>query len=208
MMPKSDIKKIKNLRKITRASLIACKQAIFKSQGKLNLAIKFLINNSNIIKKHSLKESFLVCRRNQNKTKVLAIKIATATDFITKNEKFKKLANLILEVALFCQRVLGHRKYYVLKYKLSPKLPLFKIIHFFSKYIFNEYLELKQIFVIYAPFSNFYIHHSYKKAAFVGLSNYIPGLEQVSKHIARNLISNPRIPKYQCIQIINYKIIT
>ncbi|MGX7592284.1 hypothetical protein [Candidatus Karelsulcia muelleri] len=204
-MQKSYLKQIKKLRKITMASIIACKKAIFKSKGKINLAINFLINNSNIIKKHSLKESFIVCRRNKNKTKVLVLKLATATDFITKNDKFKKLANLILDVALFCQRFLGNSKYYVLKYQIIPNLPLFKIITYFSTYIFNESLELKQIFFIDAPFINFYIHHSYKKAAFVGLSNYIPGLEQVSKNIAINLISHTIFHKYKLLKFLIIK---
>ncbi|MGX7592825.1 hypothetical protein ACWNYD_00305 [Candidatus Karelsulcia muelleri] len=155
---------------------MACKNAIIKSKGRLNLAINFLINNSNNIKKNSLKESFIICRRNQNKNKAVAILIATETDFVTKNEMFKKLANIILEVALF-----GKNKKDILKYKIMNKLPLFKIVNYFSNHIFNEYIELKQIVFIEAPFINFYIHHSCNKAALVGFSNYI------SKNLYKNL---------------------
>ncbi len=196
-------KKIKRLRSITKASILACKNAIIKAKGRLNLAINFLINNSNNLiiinnnknqnknKNKKTKKSFIIiCRRNQTQNKAVAILIATETDFITKNELFKKLANIILEVALF-----GKKKKDILKYKIMNKLPLFKIVNYFSNHIFNEYIELKQIVFIEAPFINFYMHHSWNKVALVGMgfsfsfsfsfSNYI---SIISKNLAIQLV--------------------
>ncbi|MGX7591997.1 hypothetical protein [Candidatus Karelsulcia muelleri] len=165
---------------------MACQKAIIKSKGRLNLAINFLINNSKPKSpKISLKESFIICRRNKKKNQAVAILIATETDFVTKNDRFKKLANIILEVALF-----GKNKKDILKYKISNKLPLFKIVNYFSHQIFNESIELKQIVFLEAPFINFYIHHSCNKAALVGFSNYITNLEQISKNLAIQLVCN------------------
>ncbi|MGX7591575.1 hypothetical protein [Candidatus Karelsulcia muelleri] len=190
---------------------MACKNAIIKSKGRLNLAINFLINNSNNIniKKNSLKEFFIICRRNKKKNKAVVILIATETDFVTKNDMFKKLANIILDVALF-----GKKKKDILKYKILNKLPLFQIVNYFSNHIFNEYIELKQIVFIEAPFINFYLHHSYNKAACVGFSNYIPNLEQISKNLAIQLVchtSGQKVTKfllYKNLKIVTSKVLT
>ncbi|MGX7591434.1 hypothetical protein [Candidatus Karelsulcia muelleri] len=195
-----NLKQIKKLRSITRASLMACKNAIIKSKGRLNLAINFLINNSNNRKKNSLKESFIICRRNKKKNKAVAIQIATETDFVTKNDIFKKLANIILEVALF-----GKNKNNILKYQILNKLPLFKIVNYFSNHIFNEYIELKTIVFLEAPFLNFYIHHSCNKAALVGFSDYIPNLEQISKNIAIQLVCNTNYNTSYFTKLLLYK---
>ncbi|MGX7590145.1 hypothetical protein [Candidatus Karelsulcia muelleri] len=174
---------------------MACQKAIIKSKGRLNLAINFLINNSKPKSpkstKISLKESFIICRRNKKKNQAVAILIATETDFVTKTDSFKKLANIILEVALF-----GKNKKDILKYKISKKFPLFQIVNYFSHQIFKEYIELKQIVFLEAPFINFYIHHSCKKAALVGFSNYIPNLEQISKNLAIQLVCNTSCPNF------------
>ncbi|MGX7590716.1 hypothetical protein ACWNYA_00335 [Candidatus Karelsulcia muelleri] len=206
-----NLKKLKKLRSITRASIMACKNAIIKSKGRLNLAINFLINNSNNIKKNSLKESFIICRRNKKKNKAVAMLIATETDFVTKNDIFKKLANIILEVALF-----GKNKNNILKYQIMKKLPLFKIVNYFSHHIFNEYIELKTIVFLEAPFLNFYIPHSWKKAALVGFSDYIPNLETISKNIAIQLVCNTnyntsyftKLLLYQNIKLVTYKVLS
>ncbi|MGX7586308.1 hypothetical protein [Candidatus Karelsulcia muelleri] len=195
-----NLKTIKKLRSITRASLLACKNAIIKSKGRLNLAINFLINNSKHIKTNSLKESFLICRRNKKKNKAVAILIATETEFVTQNDIFKKLANIILEVALF-----GKNKNNILKYQILNKLPLFKIVNYFSHHIFNESIELKTIVFLEAPFLNFYIHHSWKKAALVGFSDSIPNLEQISKNIAIQLVCHTNYNPSYFTKLLLYK---
>ncbi len=195
-----NLKQIKKLRSLTRASLMACKNAIIKSKGRLNLAINFLINNSKNLKKNSLKESFLICRRNKKKNKAVAILIATETEFVTQNEIFKKLANIILEVALF-----GKNKNKILKYQILNKFPLFKIVNYFSNHIFNESIELKTIVFLEAPFLNFYIHHSWQKAALVGFSDYIPNLEQISKNLAIQLVCNTNYNPSYFTKLLLYK---
>ncbi|WP_204098374.1 hypothetical protein [Candidatus Karelsulcia muelleri] len=179
---------------------MACKNAIIKSKGRLNLAINFLINNSKNLKKNSLKESFLICRRNKKKNKAVAILIATETEFVTQNEIFKKLANIILEVALF-----GKNKNKILKYQILNKFPLFKIVNYFSNHIFNESIELKTIVFLEAPFLNFYIHHSWQKAALVGFSDYIPNLEQISKNLAIQLVCNTNYNPSYFTKLLLYK---
>ncbi|MGX7638213.1 hypothetical protein [Candidatus Karelsulcia muelleri] len=205
-----NLKKIKKLRSITGVSIMACQKAIIKSKGRLNLAINFLINNSNNIKTNSLKESFIICRRNKTKNKAVGMLIATATDFVTKNDIFKKLANIILDIALFAKN-----KQDILKYQILNKLPLFKIVNYFSNNIFNEYIELKTIVFIEAPFVNFYIHHSCNKAALIGFSNYIPNLEQISKNLAIQLVGNTnyktsftKLLLYKNIKLVNYKVLS
>ncbi|MGX7576745.1 hypothetical protein ACWNYG_00330 [Candidatus Karelsulcia muelleri] len=195
-----NLQQIKKLRSLTRASLLACKNAIIKSKGRLNLAINFLISNSKNLKKNSLKESFLICRRNKKKNKAVAILIATETEFVTQNEIFKKLANIILEVALF-----GKNKNKILKYQILNKFPLFKIVNYFSNHIFNESIELKTIVFLEAPFLNFYIHHSWQKAALVGFSDYIPNLEQISKNLAIQLVCNTNYNPSYFTKLLLYK---
>ncbi|MGX7590855.1 hypothetical protein [Candidatus Karelsulcia muelleri] len=188
---------------------MACNNAIIKAKGRLNLAINFLINNSNNRTKNSLKESFIICRRNKNKNKAVAIFLATETDFVTKNDIFKKLANIILDVALFVKN-----KNNILKYQILNKLPLFKIVNYFSNHIFNEYIELKTIVFLEAPFINFY-NHSCTKAALVGFSDYIPNLEQISKNLAIQLVCNTnyntsyftKFLLYKNIKLVNSKVL-
>ncbi|MGX7590433.1 hypothetical protein ACT2CL_00365 [Candidatus Karelsulcia muelleri] len=199
------LKNIKKFRQITSASILECKKAILLSKGNLKLGINYLINKSNskaitTRTKNKLKRNFILCRRNKTKNKVLAIIISTETDFVTKNDLFKKLSNFILEVACLC-----NNKSETLKYKINKKLRLFQIINYFSKSIIQENIEFKTFVFIKNSFINFYIYHNFNKAALLGLSNYIPGIEYLSKYMAMQLVANDKkMPKYVLNQILKF----
>ncbi|MGX6960982.1 MAG: hypothetical protein ACEOLT_00005 [Candidatus Karelsulcia muelleri] len=201
------LKNIKKLRQITSASILECKQAIITSKGNLKLGINYLINQSNSKKsndkdRNKLKRNLILCRRNKNKNKVIAIIISTETDFVTKNDLFKKLYNLILEVACLCKT-----KSEILKYKINKNLRLFQIINYFSKSIIQENIELKHFLFIKTSFINFYIHHNFKKAALIGCSNYIPGIEYISKYLAMQIVANDKYVLNKIRKFFNFTII-
>ncbi|MGX7591295.1 hypothetical protein [Candidatus Karelsulcia muelleri] len=215
------LKHIKKLRKITSASILECKKAILISKGNLKLGINYLINKSNDKYKditykditykdrtykdrtknklkRNLKRKFILCRRNQKKNKVIAIMIYTETDFVTQNDLFKKLSNFMLEVACLCKT-----KSELLKYKINKNLRLFQIINYFSKSIIQENIELKNLLFIKTSFINFYIHHNFNKAAIIGCSNYIPGIEYISKYMAMQLVANDKKDKEMHKYVLN-----
>ncbi|MGX7592694.1 hypothetical protein [Candidatus Karelsulcia muelleri] len=202
--------KIKTLRQITRASIIECQKAILLSKGNLKLGLNYLIqqshskkpsNDPDIQKIKKLKSKVILCRRNQNKTQVLAILISTETYLVTQNEIVQKLYHLILEVACLCKT-----KAEILQYKLNDKLRLFQIINYFAQSIIQENIELTTVLFIKSSFSNFYIHHNLNKAALIGCSNYIPGIEYISKYMAMQLVAyehnDKQMPPYVLNNII------
>jgi elongation factor Ts len=182
------LKNINKLRQITSASILECKKAIIISKGNIKLGINYLINKSNYkdikLITNKLQINLILCRRNKQKNKVIAIILSTENYFVTKNDLFKKLSNFILEVACLCKT-----KDEILKYKINKNLSLFKIINYFSKSIIQEPIELKTFVVITTSFINFYIHHNFNKAALIGFSNYIPGIEYISKYMAMQLVA-------------------
>ncbi|WDI79513.1 hypothetical protein ONB76_00095 [Candidatus Karelsulcia muelleri] len=197
------LKNIKKLRKITSASVMECKKAIIFSKGNINLGISYLIHKSNkqartTRTKTKFKRNFILCRRNKTKTKIIAIILSTETDFVTKNDLFQKLSTFILEVACLC-----NNKSELLKYKIN-NLSLFQIITYFSKSIIQENIEFKTFVFIKSSFLNFYIYHNFNKAAIIGFSNYLPGIEYISKYLAMQLVANEnKINTYVRNNIIN-----
>ncbi|MGX7590002.1 hypothetical protein ACT2CD_00345 [Candidatus Karelsulcia muelleri] len=183
------LKNLKKLRKITSASIMECKKAIIFSKGNINVGLSYLIHKSNKQAKNTrnktkLKRNFILCRRNKTKTKIIALILATETDFVTKNDLFQKLSTLILEVACLC-----NKKSELLKYKIK-NLSLFQIITYFSKSIIQENIEVKTFVAIKNSFLNFYIYHNLNKASILGFSNYLPGIEYISKYLAMQLVAN------------------
>ncbi|MGX7592966.1 hypothetical protein ACWNY4_00330 [Candidatus Karelsulcia muelleri] len=164
-----------------------CKQAILFSKGNIKIGISYLIhksNNKTLITRTKVQRTFILCRRNKNKNKIIALILATETEFVTKNDLFKKLSNLILEVACICNNTSE-----LLKYKIN-NLSLFQIINYFSTSIIQENIELKHLVVIKTSFINFYIYHNFNKATIIGFSNYLPGIENLSKYLAMRLVVN------------------
>ncbi|HPE85694.1 MAG: translation elongation factor Ts [Bacteroidales bacterium] len=103
-MTKITAQEVNNLRKITGAGMMDCKNALVEAEGNVETAIEILrkkgqkVANKRADKEAS--EGIVIAKTTENKDFGVVFMLNCETDFVAKNQEFVDLANAIMEVAI------------------------------------------------------------------------------------------------------------
>ncbi len=97
-----DVATIKNLREITGAGMMDCKKALAETNGDLQAAIDLLRKKgiAAAAKKGARTAAEGLIAQKVSDNVAVTLELNSETDFVAKNEEFRKLANQILDTAL------------------------------------------------------------------------------------------------------------
>ena len=95
---------VANLRKQTGAGMMDCKKALVESKGDFEKAIEILRKKGQKVAAkradRDASEGVAITKINDDNTAGVAIVLACETDFVAKNDSFKKLASEFAEIAI------------------------------------------------------------------------------------------------------------
>ncbi|MGF1637893.1 MAG: translation elongation factor Ts [Cyclobacteriaceae bacterium] len=94
---------VNNLRKITGAGMMDCKQALTEANGDVDVAIEILRKKGQKVsakrQDRETTEGSVFIKSNENQTESVLIAVGCETDFVAKNADFQSLGELIIETA-------------------------------------------------------------------------------------------------------------
>ena len=173
------------LRKQTGAGMMDCKKALVEANGDFDSAIDVLRKKGQKIAANradrEASEGVATTKINADKKSGIAIVLACETDFVAKNDSFKKLTNQFAEIAL------NHtHKESFLNADFGGMTVAEKLIE--QTGVIGEKLELSVFERVDASFVGSYIH-GVKIAVLVGLNSAVDNAETLSKDIAMQVAS-------------------
>ncbi|MCC5931005.1 MAG: elongation factor Ts [Cyclobacteriaceae bacterium] len=161
---------VNNLRKITGAGMMDCKQALTEANGDVETAIEILRKKGQKVsakrQDRETSEGSVFIKSNDNHTESVLVAIGCETDFVAKNADFQKLGEDILDVA-YAQKPADIE---ALKNLKAGDLSINdKIIELVGK--IGEKIEILAYEVVSGEFIVPYIHAGAKLGVLVSLKN-------------------------------------
>lgn len=180
-MTKITAAEVKNLREVTGAGMMDCKNALVEAEGNFDKAIEILRKKGQkVAAKRADRESTegaAIAKVNDSKTVGVSIVLGCETDFVGKNENFVNLAHQLAELALS-----QSSKEAFLAANFNGMTVSEKLIE--QTGVIGEKLEIGAFEKLEAPYVGSYIHAGNKIATLVGLSANLDGVDVVAKDVA------------------------
>ena len=166
------INKIKNIRKLTKARIVECKNALIKFNGNMELAIIYIRqNNSSFFcgKIHKLTNAGIVYIRNNYK-KAILFQIKCKTDFAAQSKYMNKITKVIGNY-LYNIEKLNCGYYQELKnvpLNITDCQNIQKLLQQ-AIYTLKEHINIKNISIINDYFIGSYLHYNKQAGAIVAI---------------------------------------
>jgi elongation factor Ts len=180
-MAKISASEVNNLRKISGAGIMDCKNALVEANGDTEAAIEILRKKGQkVAAKRADRESSegaTIAQVSSDNSVGAIISLNCETDFVAKNESFVSLANQLAELALNYDT-----KEDFLNADIDSMTVNDKLIQ--QTGVIGEKLMIGNFEKISAPFVGKYIHAGNKIATIVGFSKSVEGIEEASKNVA------------------------
>ena len=180
-MAKISASEVNNLRKISGAGIMDCKNALVEANGDTEAAIEILRKKGQkVAAKRADRESSegaTIAQVSSDSSVGAIISLNCETDFVAKNESFVTLANQLAELALNYDT-----KEDFLNADIDSMTVNDKLIQ--QTGVIGEKLMIGNFEKISAPFVGKYIHAGNKIATIVGFSKSVEGIEEASKNVA------------------------
>jgi len=176
---------VKNLREATGAGMMDCKNALVEAEGNFDKAIEVLRKKGQkIAAKRADRESnegLAITKINSSNTAGVAIVLACETDFVSKNDSFKELANEFVEIAF------NHTsKEDFLAADFKGMTVAEKLVE--QTGVIGEKIDITAFERVEAPYVGAYTHIG-KIAAIVGLSAVVDNVAELAKDLAMQAAS-------------------
>lgn len=177
---------VNELRKITGAGMMDCKNALVESNGDMEQAIDILRKKGQKVAAkradREANEGVVVSKTSEDFGYAGLVMINCETDFVAKNQDFVKYAHSILDLAIAnkSQDSDSVRELELNGRKVSDTLTD-------QTGIIGEKIDMGAFFKIEAPFTSAYIHPGNRLATIVGFNKKVAGLEQIGREIAMQI---------------------
>jgi len=173
-MTKITASDVNNLRKISGAGIMDCKNALVEANGDTEAAIE-------ILRKKGQKVAAKRADRESSEGATIAtgavISLNCETDFVAKNDSFVALANQLAEIALEKDSMDDFLNAEIDSMTVNDKLIQ-------QTGVIGEKLVIGNFEKISAGYVGKYIHAGNKIATIVGFSSAVDGIEEASKNVA------------------------
>ncbi|MGY8945893.1 MAG: translation elongation factor Ts [Flavobacteriales bacterium] len=180
-MEKITASEVNNLRKMSGAGIMDCKNALVEANGNVEVAIDILRKKGQkVAAKRANRESTegaAIAKVSADSTSGVIISLNCETDFVAKNESFISLANELAELALNFDTMDEFLNSSIDSMTVSDKLIQ-------QTGVIGEKLIIGSFEKISASYVGKYIHAGNKIATIVGLSSSIEGIEEAAKNVA------------------------
>ena len=184
-MTKITASDVNNLRKISGAGIMDCKNALVEANGDTETAIEILRKKGQkVAAKRADRESSegaAIAKVNSDNTVGVIISLNCETDFVAKNETFIDLANELAELAISHKTMDDFLNCEIDSMTVNEKLIQ-------QTGVIGEKIQINDFEKLSAPFVGAYIH-GYKIAALVGLTSGENSADVVAKDIAMQVAS-------------------
>ena len=180
-MVKITAAEVNNLRKITGAGMMDCKNALVEAEGDSEKAIEILRKKGQKVAAkradRDSSEGAAIAQVNSDKTTGVIISLNCETDFVAKNDSFVALANELAQLALDFD---SKDEFLNANYNgISVQEKLTE-----QTGVIGEKIEIGGFRKLNAPFVGSYIHAGNKIATLIGLSNAVEGAAVAAKDVA------------------------
>ena len=180
-MTKITASDVNNLRKISGAGIMDCKNALVEANGDTETAIEILRKKGQkVAAKRADRESSegaAIAKVNSDNTIGVIISLNCETDFVAKNESFVTLANQLAELAISHETMDDFLNCEIDSMSVNEKLIQ-------QTGVIGEKLVIGNFEKVSAGYVGKYIHAGNKIATLVGFSKPVDGIEEASKNVA------------------------
>lgn len=184
-MAKITAAEVNNLRKITGAGMMDCKNALVEANGDTDAAIAVLRKKGQQVAEkradRDSSEGVATVKLNDDCTRGVAISLNCETDFVAKNQNFVDLANKFAEIAI---------NYNTKEEFLAADFEDITVQDKLTEQtgVIGEKLEIGGFEVLEAPYIGYYVHGN-KIAAITGLSAKVENAEELAKDVSMQVAS-------------------
>ncbi|GAB1419846.1 translation elongation factor Ts [Bacteroidales bacterium] len=175
---------VNELRKITGAGMMDCKNALVESEGDMEKAIDVLRKKGQKVAAkradRDATEGVIVAKNNSDATYAALVMVNCETDFVAKNEEFVKYAHSILDLAL------QHKAQTIEELK-QLELNGRKVEDTITDQtgVIGEKIDLGGFFKIEAPITAAYIHPGNRLSTIIGLNKAdVANVQQIGRELA------------------------
>ncbi|NQX84755.1 MAG: elongation factor Ts [Flavobacteriaceae bacterium] len=184
-MTKISAADVKKLREATGAGMMDCKKALVEAEGDFDKAIEVLRKKGQKVAAkradRDSSEGVAITKVNEENTAAVAIVLACETDFVAKNDSYKKMANEFADIAL------KHKtKEEFLAADFGEMTVAEKLIE--QTGVIGEKIEIASFERLEAPYIGSYTHVG-KIAAIVGLDTVVENADTLTKDLAMQIAS-------------------
>jgi len=188
-MGKITASEVNNLRKMSGAGIMDCKNALVEANGDTEIAIEILRKKGQKVAAkradRDSSEGAAIAKASDDSTNGIIISLNCETDFVAKNENFISLANELAELALNHNSIDEFLNSSIDSMTVSDKLIQ-------QTGVIGEKLVIGSFEKISASYVGKYIHAGNKIATIVGFSSSVQGIEEASKNVAMQVAAmNP-----------------
>ena len=188
-MGKITASEVNNLRKISGAGIMDCKNALVEANGDTEIAIEILRKKGQKVAAkradRDSSEGAAIAKVSDDSTNGIIISLNCETDFVAKNESFISLANELAELALNHNSIDEFLNSSIDSMTVSDKLIQ-------QTGVIGEKLVIGSFEKISASYVGKYIHAGNKIATIVGFSSSVQGIEEASKNVSMQVAAmNP-----------------
>jgi len=188
-MGKITASEVNNLRKMSGAGIMDCKNALVEANGDTEIAIEILRKKGQKVAAkradRDSSEGAAIAKVSDDSTNGIIISLNCETDFVAKNESFISLANELAELALNHNSIDEFLNSSINSMTVSDKLIQ-------QTGVIGEKLVIGSFEKISASYVGKYIHAGNKIATIVGFSSSVQGIEEASKNVAMQIAAmNP-----------------
>lgn len=184
-MAKITAAEVNNLRKITGAGMMDCKNALVEANGDMDAAIAVLRKKGQQVAEkradRDSSEGVATVKINDDSTRGVAISLNCETDFVAKNQEFVDLANKFAEIAINF-----NTKEDFLAASFEDITVQEKLIE--QTGVIGEKIEIGGFEFLEAPFIGYYVHGN-KIAAMTGISAKVENAQELTKDISMQVAS-------------------
>ncbi|MBK9291364.1 MAG: elongation factor Ts [Bacteroidetes bacterium] len=174
---------VNELRKITGAGMMDCKNALVESNGDMEQAIDILRKKGQKVAAkradREANEGVVLAKTSDDHSYAAVVMINCETDFVAKNQDFIKYAHSILDLAIASKSQDAEA---VKNLELNGR----KVADTLTDQtgVIGEKIDMGAFFKIEAPFTAAYIHPGNRLATIVGFNKKADGLDQIGREIA------------------------
>lgn len=175
---------VNELRKITGAGMMDCKNALVESEGDMEKAIDILRKKGQKVAAkradREATEGVIIAKTNADATYAALVMVNCETDFVAKNEDFVKYAHGILDLALQHKvQTIDELK----KLELNGRKVEDTITD--QTGVIGEKIDLGGFFKIEAPLTSAYIHPGNRLSSIIGLNKAdVANVHQIARELA------------------------
>lgn len=177
---------VNELRKITGAGMMDCKNALVESNGDMEQAIDILRKKGQKVAAkradREANEGVVVSNTSKDNTYAALVMVNCETDFVAKNQDFIKYAHSILDLAIANKSTDADA---VKALSLNGRSVADTLTD--QTGIIGEKIDMGAFYKIEAGFTAAYIHPGNRLATIVGFNKAAQGLEQIGREIAMQI---------------------